>query len=100
MQNQSSVRVSGIILLLLVIINSIIIREAYTGNEKWYLALVVSVPLLMLAMFSNGQQKPVRLYIPFRQTYFQQSKMHIKHTDHEKQGKDSSRCKKTLTAYQ
>ena len=47
---------SGIIILFLVLLNVIVIRSGYLENEKWYWALIVTLPLLLLAI-SNIRQK-------------------------------------------
>lgn len=52
-----SVPASGIIILLLVLINVIVIKEAFTGNGKWYLSLVITLPLLLLAIANIRQKK-------------------------------------------
>jgi glutamate synthase domain-containing protein 2 len=55
MQNQKSLSISKIIILLIILINVIIIRQGYTGDGIWYLALIVTLPLLVLAV-SNVRQ--------------------------------------------
>jgi hypothetical protein len=47
----------GIIILVLVLINVIAIKEAFIGNGKWYLALVITLPLLLLAVANMRQRK-------------------------------------------
>ncbi|MBD0287666.1 MAG: FMN-binding glutamate synthase family protein [Flavisolibacter sp.] len=56
-QNKKQVSVSGIIHLITVMLNAIILEAAYTGNSKWYWALFVSVPLLMIAIRDRWQRK-------------------------------------------
>ena len=56
-RNKKQVPASGIIILLLVLINVITIMEAYTGNEKWYWVLVLTLPLLLLAIINVRQRK-------------------------------------------
>jgi hypothetical protein len=56
MRNKKQVSVSNMIVLLLIIINVIIVKTAYTGNSNWYWALLLFVPLLLLAI-SNIRQK-------------------------------------------
>jgi hypothetical protein len=41
----------------LVLINTIAIRDGYAGNEKWYWMLIVTLPLLLLAIFTLRQKK-------------------------------------------
>jgi|GEM_PF-1899532 len=56
-RNKKQVPASGIIILLLVLINVITIMEAYTGNEKWYWVLVLTLPLLLLAIINVRRRK-------------------------------------------
>jgi len=48
--NKKQVPASGIAILMLVLVNVLAIIEAYTNNEKWYWVLVVTLPLLLLAI--------------------------------------------------
>lgn len=57
MQNQKTVPISGMIILLIVLINIIVIRQGYTGSGSWYYALILTVPLLMLAIANIRQTK-------------------------------------------
>ncbi len=52
----------GAITLLLVIFNAIILREAYTSNERLYYALIISLPLLALSVYNFRRKK----YTPSR----------------------------------
>src|SRR4051812_42194321 len=54
--DKKQVSVSKMIVLALIIINVIIVRTAFIGNSNWYWALVIFVPLLLLAI-SNIRQK-------------------------------------------
>ena len=47
---------SGIIIFLLALINVIILVAAFVNNQKWYWVIVISIPLLLLAIF-NVRQK-------------------------------------------
>lgn len=62
MRNKRRVPASRIIILLLVLGNVITIIEAYTGNEKWYWVLVLTLPLLLLAIINvrQGQSCPLK----------------------------------------
>jgi len=57
--NIDTTRVSpgGAITLLLVIFNAILLREAYTSNESLYYALIISLPLLGLNIYSFRRKK-------------------------------------------
>ena len=48
---------SGIIVLFLVLINAIALKSGYTESQNWYMALIVTVPLLLLAVFNVRQTK-------------------------------------------
>src|SRR5688500_5081307 len=54
---QKPLSASGIIILFLVILNAIAMREAYTGNEKWYWVLIVTLLFLLLAILNIRQKK-------------------------------------------
>jgi hypothetical protein len=41
---------SGVIILFLVLLNAISIRAGYSENEKWYWVLIITLPLLLLAI--------------------------------------------------
>lgn len=56
-RNQKQVSVSGVILALLVITNAVILQAGYTANGKWYWGLLVSVPLLLIAIRDVLQKK-------------------------------------------
>lgn len=56
-RNQKTFAASKIIILFLVLVNTITIREGYTGNGKWYWVLIVTLPLLLLAIANVRQKK-------------------------------------------
>jgi len=49
--------VGTFILLSLVLINAAVIRAAYVGHENWYWVLLLTVPLLLLAIRDRKQRK-------------------------------------------
>ena len=53
MRNQKSIPASRIIILILVLLNVIVIEEGYTGNGSWYYALILTLPLLILAILNQ-----------------------------------------------
>ena len=61
MRKQKSIPASRIIILIIVLLNVIIIKEGYTGNGRWYFALIITLPLLILAIINirQGKQLPV-----------------------------------------
>lgn len=56
-RNQKQISISGIIILILILFNVIVVRNAYVINEKWYWAMIVSVPLLLIAIRDRMQKK-------------------------------------------
>jgi hypothetical protein len=53
----NAVSTSGIILSMLIFINAVILKTANTVDERWYWALLVSVPLLLIAIWDIRQKK-------------------------------------------
>lgn len=48
----TKISVRGMILLILVIANALVLKAALvTGNEWWYLALVITMPLLLVLLW-------------------------------------------------
>lgn len=58
---EKSTSVSGTMILLLVFLNALIIKIAFIQNEKWYIALVITLPLLLVAVLFNRQKKHAAL---------------------------------------
>lgn len=56
-RNQQQVSAGGMILLITVLLNAIILKTAYITNEQWYWALLVTVPLLLIAIWDKRQKK-------------------------------------------
>lgn len=56
-RNQQWSSVSGAIVCILVLLNGIIMQSAYVGNSNLYWLLLVSVPLLLLAIYNTRQKK-------------------------------------------
>lgn len=55
--NQRYVPVNGLIIIILILVNAVILREAFTGSGKWYWALLLTMPLLLLAIKNVQQRK-------------------------------------------
>jgi hypothetical protein len=53
---KDSVSTGGITVLYLSIVNAVILETAYTSNKNWYWGLTITVPLLLMAIFSNKQK--------------------------------------------
>jgi glutamate synthase domain-containing protein 2 len=51
------VSVSGIIILVLVIINVLVLKIAFIQNGNWYWALIITLPLLLMAILDVHQSK-------------------------------------------
>ena len=54
---QNSPSASGIIILILVLLSAIAMKSGYISNEKWYWVLIVTLPLLLLAILNIRQKK-------------------------------------------
>ena len=54
---QQPVSASGIIILFLVLLSAIAMKSGYISNEKWYWVLIVTLPLLLLAILNIRQKK-------------------------------------------
>src|SRR6187200_963329 len=54
---QKPISASKIIIIFLVLLNAIAIRAGYTGNENWYWSLIITIPLLLLAILNIRQKK-------------------------------------------
>ena len=57
MRYQKLVSAGRLIILLIVLINVIVIRHGYTNNANWYYALIVTMPLLIVAIKNTRQKK-------------------------------------------
>jgi glutamate synthase domain-containing protein 2 len=56
-RKQKPVSVSTLILLMLVLANAAVIRTAYAVHANWYWALIITMPLLLLAIRDRKQRK-------------------------------------------
>jgi len=54
---QKLISASGIIILFLVLFNVILISAGYSENENWYWLLIITLPLLLLAILNIRQKK-------------------------------------------
>lgn len=54
---ERKVSVSGMILAILIIINVLTIKAGYTSSQHWYWVLIVTIPLLALAILNIRQKK-------------------------------------------
>ena len=49
---------SGMVILPLVLLNGIIIKNSFTGDENWWWLLLVTMPLLLLILIKNRKRRP------------------------------------------
>lgn len=56
-QVRKPVSASGIIILLLVVLNVLVLKDAFNRNDKSYWYLIVALPLLLLAVLNTRQKK-------------------------------------------
>ena len=55
--HKSDISCSGITVLLLVLINTIIAETAFIDNENLYWAFIITIPLLLIAIYDSFQKK-------------------------------------------
>jgi len=54
---QQPASASGLIILILALLSTIAMKEGYISNEKWYWVLLVTLPLLLLAILNIRQKR-------------------------------------------
>lgn len=57
LNEEKQVSVSGTIILVLVFINAFILKIAFIENESLYIALVITLPLLFIAIYDVQQKR-------------------------------------------
>lgn len=55
------VSASGTMVLLLIFLNTVVVKVAFIRNSKWYLALFVTVPLLLITLYITRQKKQKKI---------------------------------------
>lgn len=68
-RTKKQIPAGSMILLIIVLLNAIILETAYTGDGIWYWALLVSGPLLLIAIRDERQKKG------YKKTIITQSKI-------------------------
>ena len=58
--NEKNISVRQNIILLLVFLNAFILKVAFIRNESWYFGLIVTFPLLLVAIYNTYQRKHVK----------------------------------------
>ena len=53
-RNQKDISINNFVLSILIFLNVVILKTANTMDEKWYWALLISIPLLFIA-FRSGR---------------------------------------------
>jgi hypothetical protein len=59
-QKENRVSVSETLILLLAFTNAFILKIAFISNEKWYSALIVTMPLLLMAIYRVHKKNMMR----------------------------------------
>lgn len=54
---EKSVPVGKSLVVILIFLNTVILKTAFIVNENWYWALVITVPLLVIASYTSRQKK-------------------------------------------
>jgi len=56
-RNQEKVSANGIVILILVMLNTIILKTAFINDAQIYWGLVITLPLLLIAIFDTIKKK-------------------------------------------
>ena len=56
-KEQGSTSLRSIALLIAVLVNAIVLKIGFTANDKWYWTLFISIPLLLVTLGMNKQDK-------------------------------------------
>jgi hypothetical protein len=59
---EKSISVRDMVILFLVLVNVLVVKVGYSESMKWYWMLVLTVPLLILAILRGSEKK----YVVFR----------------------------------
>jgi hypothetical protein len=70
--NQKPVSISGVMILLLALVNAIFIKAGYIDSEKWYRGLIISVPLLIWAVVDARRQKTEANNVKIKASYLEE----------------------------
>ncbi len=57
-RNKETVPVSGMLLVLLVIVNALVLRAGLTRNSGWYWVLCITLPLLLTVTRNARKKQP------------------------------------------
>jgi hypothetical protein len=56
-RNQKRISVSGVIVLLLSLLNAVVLKQAFVAHSHWYWLLAITLPLLLISLlFFNKRQ--------------------------------------------
>jgi hypothetical protein len=56
-QYKPRVSASGMVIAFLILLNTIFLKSAYVDNDKYYWALLITVPLLVIAIWDRLRRK-------------------------------------------
>ncbi|HEU4632832.1 MAG TPA: FMN-binding glutamate synthase family protein [Flavisolibacter sp.] len=56
-RSRKEISISGIIVLLVVLLNAVVLRTAFSVNGNWYWALLLTMPMLLIAIKDISQKK-------------------------------------------
>ena len=63
-RKRSLISVSGSIVTILLLLNGIILQQAYVNNSDWYWALLINLPLILLLKKISNHATSKRTYYP------------------------------------
>lgn len=60
--NKENISISGISVLMLVFLNAVIAKIAFTAHPSWYWILIFTMPLLFIAVWDMRKKKDAALH--------------------------------------
>ena len=86
MKDPKQAQIRGIFLIVLIIANAVVLRNGFTENNKWYWALLFTVPMLAIILLDNRVKNQEKILL---------NKLHSKsNKNHAKNKKQIDACKR------
>ena len=52
-RNQEKISAAGIEVAFFIVLSTIVVREGFISNPKWYLLLLIAIPALIISLFKT-----------------------------------------------
>lgn len=56
-QDRTAISANGLTINIMILVNVVILRHAFIADKSWYWMLGISLPLLLLGVFTGGKKK-------------------------------------------